>query len=103
MKRLAISLFAALSLVGCGGDTQSDISRDKFGESWPFTVDRGNLYCVNGNQVVFASSGGLYAVNGAAINSGKYQSLDPIWVNNPSTGAKKSLSEIIEKGLQLCK
>lgn len=108
----------ATSLMGCGqkldagdpnrqlGPNEVRISRQTFGDAWPFTVDEGILagYGRSGvGQVVFTTDGATYAVNGTAAKTGAYDSIDAIRADDPSKpGAKKDLGPIIDRGLQLC-
>lgn len=76
---------AAVSIqFGCGTSApskQREVTRQEFGERWPFTVERGTLSCEN-SAVVFSVSGRSYAVNGTAKGRG-YTAIEPIWRANP--------------------
>lgn len=97
---------ALAALTSCGGDLASNelrISRDDFGDDWPFTVDEGILACVGVSEVVFKAGGKTYAVNGMAVGTGKYAEVEEIWADNPSIpGTKKNIGPIIDRGLELC-
>jgi hypothetical protein len=115
------------SLTGCGSDngaaedqaTQEEtaeteepveeaepgtITRDEFGDDWPFTVEGGVLRCEGEGgvgAVIFEAEETEYGVNGVAKSQG-YADIEPIWADEPSTGAKKNIGPIIDRGLELC-
>lgn len=93
------------------------ITREQFGEEWPFTVESGVLGCgaVEGSpgvgSVVFeadGSGGTFYAINGTAKGLADEQGwhpLEEIWADDPATaqyGGKVSIEPIIELGLSTC-
>lgn len=102
MKKLLLLATLVLSACGEATPTTAPIERSQYGDSWPFSVDAGVLTCKESNQVVFVHNSDIYALNGAAKDSGKYRPIDSIWVVN-SSGSKADLSGIISKGLSLCK
>lgn len=57
---------------------QVEITREEFGDKWPFTVEGGTLSCRGSNEVYFTVNGVTYAVNGAARNSKRYAEIDEI-------------------------
>lgn len=60
-KILVGAVLAALSVPV----TAEEINSKKYGEKWPFSVEKGELACY-GNAVTFTSNGTVYAVNGVA-------------------------------------
>ena len=74
-----------------------------WGDDWAFTVEDGVISCVNGNQVVFASGGRVYAMNGFAISSGQFLDIDEVWRDTP-TGMppKVYIGDFTQMGLELC-
>ncbi|MFB2832981.1 DUF2511 domain-containing protein [Floridanema evergladense] len=103
MKKLLLAALLSLTLIGCESTTAT-IERSQYGDNWPFTVEAGVLSCTEREEVVFASGRTIYALNGAAINSGKYVKIEEIWADNPAIpGTKKSIRDILNKGLELCK
>ena len=83
------------------------ITKQEFGDKWPFTVDEGVLACKGSGgigEVTFRVEGRTYAVNGNAKATNNYLPLMEIWADAPSIpGAKKgNVMPIIERGLQLC-
>ncbi len=58
------------------------IESSQFGDNWPFTVESGELACVNGVAIVFSTGGTDYAVNGTASTMG-YSGIEPIWKLDP--------------------
>jgi hypothetical protein len=80
-----------------------DVSRVEFGDTWPLTVEAGELLCVN-QAVVFSTGGITYAVNGTAKDRADelgWQDIAPIWADGDA-GLKKDMSPLIERGLALC-
>lgn len=76
------------------------VSRDEFGDSWPLTVDQGKVVNRNG-AIVFQYESQEYQLNGVAIAQG-YQSIDPIWENNPENPSiKMNIGVLIDVGLNL--
>ncbi|PZH18681.1 hypothetical protein C1I97_03640 [Streptomyces sp. NTH33] len=68
---------------------------------WPFTVASGTLAC-SGQAVTFTIPEGTYGLNDAAQR--KHPAPDPIWADDPnSPGSRIPLTEVIAKGLQLCR
>lgn len=117
-RMLPLVLLVALSaapLAGCGETASPSPSTRHVSAAditpWPFSVREGTLRC-GLNGVTFQPDGGvIYAVNGRAKGSGKYQELtaaDPLWLNDTSTGVdlnpplKVSVGAVIDAGLKLC-
>ena len=82
------------------------ISKDDFGEDWPFLIDSGTLNCAPGDAVTFEADGQTYAVNGTAMGRAEaegWRDMDPIWADDPAaTGLKISIGPVIQRGLALC-
>jgi len=85
-------------------NTRIFVSKDKYGDQWPFTVDFGILACRRWNAVIFRTEDHqVYALNGKAIAMKKYKDVRQIWKDNPNIpGAKVSLSRLIQEVLELC-
>lgn len=83
------------------------ITKDMFGDQWPFTVPQGELECLPPALVTFKVNGITYAVNSLASSRG-YQNIDRIWKNDPNRlneagfPAKFDISPIVHSGLELC-
>jgi hypothetical protein len=75
---LSVVLLAVL-LTACNvrPSNEREITRDEYGDRWPFTVERGILSCTD-NAVVLTTGGTAYAVNGQARTRG-YAPTEPIW------------------------
>ena len=86
---------------------ETKISKQEFGNDWPFTVDEGILACKGSGgvgEVVFTANGASYAVNGVAKGTKKYRPIEEVWAENPTVpGTKKNIGPIIERGLKLCR
>ncbi|MBD1864296.1 MULTISPECIES: DUF2511 domain-containing protein [Trichocoleus] len=107
---LSISIvFSGVLPIMAATSNSITISQAEFGDSWPFTVSNGELYCIgegNGQQVgavVFATEDESYAVNGTAKALG-YKAIEEIWRSNPAIpGTKINIGPIIQRGLEICK
>ncbi|MBF9252442.1 DUF2511 domain-containing protein [Pontibacter sp. 172403-2] len=82
-----------------------------FGEEWPFTTEEVEVFC-DGTAVFIKSEGNIYALNGRAMGQVESKRTDittktyeEIWRDNPEiVGTKIPVpSEIIQKGLSMCK
>lgn len=118
MRRFALLLLCAVLYASCGtsptpapsvGNTEAAIlSRETFGDAWPFTVPSGEVRCLNpsgpgAGEVVFIANGTTYAVNGIAEQAGTYADIAPIWRDDPSVaGLKIPIGPILDAGLALC-
>jgi hypothetical protein len=108
-RKIIAVAFAGLSLVILGGCASSSdtktiiVSKAGFGDSWPLTVDSGELAC-EGSAVTFkAPDGTTYAVNGTARGSTDLPEIDRIWAEAPGTmGLKINIGPLIDAGLELC-
>ena len=84
------------------------ITRADYGDAWPFTVEAGEVRCMNSRgpgsgDVVFIVNGTTYAINGTAKATKQYADVRPIWRDNPTiAGLKVSLQPILDLGLSLC-
>lgn len=106
-----IATTTAAIVTGCspsglqGKVVKLQASRADFGPSWPFTVEKGELACINGSQLVFIADGNSYAMNDAAVNTRKFKDVDAIHAYEPGReqeGVKVSLTDFTEKGRELC-
>jgi hypothetical protein len=119
MKFLIILLFVVCSMNIVAFNAYSEsitISKEDFGDRWPFTVSQGKLSC-SGNAVTFKANGKIYAVNGTAKSRG-FAEINEIWKNDEEmikilkesflgedigSPPKINIGPIIDKGLSLCK
>jgi hypothetical protein len=97
-----VAALSLLVLAACGpaqDPTRRQISQSEFGDTWPFTVESGELACVGpGKNVVFTTGGTTYGVNGTAKS--RYPTVDPIWKEQPleeELGTAKSLHRLPEE------
>ncbi len=105
---LSVRVIGTASELGTDMESQSvsadtgEISREEYGENWPFTVDSGRLECWRGPAAVFVADGTVYQLNGVAKQMG-HAPIDPIWRDNPAIpGTKISLGPVIQRALKLC-
>lgn len=83
---------------------RKEISKQDFGDKWPFTVDHGLLRCIPPGQVVFEVAGTAYAVNRVRQPVKHFPPADSILRAKPHGSSNKmSLAPIIGLGLDLCK
>jgi hypothetical protein len=115
MRYAAIGLTALLALAvlyfALAGNGVK-ITRQEYGQRWPFTVEDGILACrdtgvtvgaTKMKEVTFTANGVTYAVNGTAKGNKAYANIDGIWAEDPERpGLKKDIQPIIDMGLQLC-
>lgn len=83
----------------------------EYGEDWPFTRDEITLSCelhryhtgLRRPHVVFLSNDRKYALNGAAISSGRYTDWRDV-AKRDEHGATsfKGLDDILRRGLEMC-
>ncbi|MHB8185893.1 MAG: DUF2511 domain-containing protein [Dermatophilaceae bacterium] len=89
----------------------AEVSKARFGKSWPLTVSDGIVNCIvnggGGVAAIFQPSASTadrpirYALNGTAKGSVSMRELglkpvDPIWADDPATGYKKDISVLID-------
>lgn len=78
------------------------VTREEFGDDWPFTVDSGRVDCRQGGAAVLIVDQWVYQLNGVAAQKG-YADLAPIWRDNPEIpGTKVSVGPMIRLALQQC-
>lgn len=105
---LSVRVIGTASELGTGMENQTastdtgEISREEYGEDWPFTVESGRLECWRGSAAVFVTDGTVYQLNGVAKTMG-HAPINPIWRDNPAIpGTKISLGPMIQRALKLC-
>lgn len=101
---LCLILLLTSAVIACSDNSKS-LTKDEFGEDWPFNVESGKVYCVDGIIVVFETNGNSYALNDAARLSGNYKNIRDILrpdANYPGKKITMDLSLIEFEGLKLC-
>lgn len=109
--RIFILLFTA-SIAFASPSATIKITKDEYGEKWPFTVSEGVIgyeaLSVNGKTlaiITFTAEGKTYPLNGIARSRSKergYHDIDSIWRDNPKIqGAKIDIFPIIDRGFTL--
>ncbi|TCM68372.1 uncharacterized protein DUF2511 [Acinetobacter calcoaceticus] len=97
MKKILISLL----LLGCSDKPSQTLSKEAYGESWPFSVDSGTLRCDPNGNVLLRTAGRDYIVNGAPTDL--YPSILQITQSEPAGSEnKKSTQPILQAGTKLC-
>ena len=83
------------------------ITKEKYGDKWPFTISKGKLECFPPGIVIFRTNDQAYAINALASSRG-YKDINEIWKNDgggqqpESAFTKIDTGHIINKGLELC-
>lgn len=91
---IAVLALATMLVSGCGHHGKL-VTQQDMGDEWPFTVDRGYVYCIDGAPV-FEADGTVYGLNGIGLGRG-YADPHPIWRDNPELyGSKVSIGPIQE-------
>lgn len=110
MKKIFISLFLLLSVATISYAVPAKtFEQGDYPDQWAFTVDEVAIWCLNGSQlyVVEFEKDQWYALNGPgkahADKNMAHDDISPIWLEDPETGLKKSLSFWINEGLEVCK
>ena len=85
----------------------SFVTEEMYGDKWPFTVDKGAVFC-EGGAIYFGAYGKFYALNGTAADRFGYPFPHSIWKAHPNPslakyGIKISTDVIDEKARSLCK
>jgi len=100
MKVLLFGLIiGVLTLCGCS-ESSKEITKEMYGDDWPFTVTSGRLECLPPTAVVFHTNGKTYPLNGWAKTMGMKRD----WERGDDIFTKKvGRGLMIEEGLKLCK
>ena len=80
------------------------VMQAEYGDEWPFAFASGTLACDNDVATIVGVNGIEYALNGVALTAG-FEALDDdseVWLADPSSGAKKSISDMTTQALALC-
>lgn len=81
--------------------TFAPVDKQHYGTDWPFTVDSGTIGCEDRLYPYFKSNGHTYKLTEMAKPN--YESIAPIWRNNPNKQGKKfSLLPVIDGALGFC-
>lgn len=82
--------------------TFAAVSRQDYGDDWPFTFDTGVLGCEDTFYPYFKAGGHTYQLT--PMKKPGYEDVSTIWRDNPSMpGTKYSLLEVIEVAMNYCK
>ena len=102
-----VALFLLLvSTEGCGS-SGVQVTKEEYGEDWPFTVDRGEVACVDKlsegvGSAVFRHGGKTYALNDFAEARG-HAALDPVLQGGLTDPAvQEDLEPLMWRALRLC-
>jgi len=81
--------------------TSAPVSRQSYGEDWPFIVDLGTIGCEDGLYPYFKAKGHIYKLTEMAKPN--YESIATIWRDNPNkVGTKYSLLIVIDTAMGFC-
>lgn len=103
---LRTTLVVVFASTGFAANASSlEVTKQDFGNNWPFTEDKATLSCFKDLLPVASINGKNYGLTGMAKSLGHIPLTPdtPIWRNNPETGAKVSLYAVSEKARSLCK
>jgi hypothetical protein len=134
MRKLFLATIIISLLISCGSNDnilgEKRITKEQFGEKWPFTVSEGTLKCIQYDAkdvnpkmvqgIIFEVNGKIYGLNGVAKSWGKklgYSQVEEIWANDreqmnqlieagvseKDATIKMDIGVIINEGLKLCK
>ena len=81
------------------------VTAEQFGDRWPLTVDRGEVWCVDCLAALFRDpeTNTLYGLNGIAMSRGA-EEIRPIWRDNPEIpGTKIDIGVLIDLALERCR
>ena len=105
MIRLYLTAILSITFFISCSDHSKRLSKDDFGDDWPFRVESGSVQCLDEHIVVFNTNGDTYALNDAARLSGDYKNIRDILrpdANYPGRKIMMDLSLIEFEGLKLC-
>ena len=107
MKRyvilMAMALIVVLAACGGGSDDGGEVATaDEFGQAWPFSVQSGEVDCIEPRLAVFTVDGTTYGLNPDAIAAG-YPESEPIRIDNPAIpGVRLDLGTLISLAIRQC-
>jgi len=96
--------------LSCTSGTSSEtvrVTRQQFGDEWPFAVREATIECRPDNVILLTTGQRTYGLNGTAMDAG-YDSIrySSIWLDDPSyepgSGIKISLSPLIRWAVDFC-
>jgi hypothetical protein len=103
-------LLAVLVLASAQAARMEYISKDEYGDKWPFTISSGRLEC-RINAVILHTDRGTYNINGKAMDryARRYKPITEILKPHPLPTVAQaggffpiSDTDIIQRGLKLC-
>lgn len=78
------------------------VTKDEYGDAWPFTSEEGRIECRHGGALVFIVRDFEYQLNGLAEQMG-YTKINSIWRWNPDIPTTRiPLTPIIQRAKSLC-
>lgn len=87
--------------MGKNNDQTMFISKDEYGDKWPFIIDECLIRCNRGSVVfLITKDREHYGLNGIALSMDKYKDSRDLLVNDPDK--KQYIGRFIDKGLSLC-
>ncbi|MBC3943814.1 DUF2511 domain-containing protein [Erwinia persicina] len=109
-KIILLAIALVFSVHAAAKDNSDAVFKKDVGEEWPVKFDRAVLTCLPGGGVFVINplTDTYYPLNGTAhsmAKAGKIKvgNLNSVWLDNPDyAGVKKSISPLLDKGLELC-
>lgn len=105
-----VALLLPWLTLSCSGGTPSrtaQVTRQQFGDEWPFAVPEATIECRPGDLVLVTVGQRTYGLNGTAMGAG-YDSIrySNIWLDapgyEPGSGIKIPLSALIRWAVDFC-
>ena len=100
-KMSITAILLAIVLTSCF-NTGKKVTKKKFGDQWPFTVDQGHVKCLHENRIIFHAERQTYGVNDIAKKT--FFDIEKIWRTDIDTATVITyMKPIVEEGMKRCK
>jgi len=82
------------------GETERIVTKEEYGNAWPFTIDEGTIKNEN-DAVIFEAEGFRFGLNSKAMGQ-EYKDINAIWNNRLDiVELSKTINEMIDIGMEL--